>query len=84
VKKVLIVDDSQAQAALTKSVLETAGYLAVALTDPMRIEQIIDVERPHLILLDVVMPQRNGFQASRRTRRATNFGGSSRARMATW
>jgi DNA-binding response OmpR family regulator len=73
VKKVLIVDDSQAQAALTKSVLETAGYLAVALTDPMRIEQIIDVERPHLILLDVVMPQRNGFQACRELKKHAHY-----------
>ena len=31
----------------------------------MRIEQMIDVERPSLILMDVVMPQRNGFQACR-------------------
>jgi DNA-binding response OmpR family regulator len=31
----------------------------------MRIEQTIEVERPQLILLDVVMPQRNGFQACR-------------------
>ena len=33
--------------------------------DPMRLEQTIDVERPNLILMDVVMPQRNGFQACR-------------------
>jgi DNA-binding response OmpR family regulator len=31
----------------------------------MRLEQMIDIERPNLILMDVVMPQRNGFQACR-------------------
>jgi DNA-binding response OmpR family regulator len=33
--------------------------------DAMQIEQIIDAQRPSLILLDVVMPQRNGFQVCR-------------------
>lgn len=48
-----------------QSVLDRAGYASVAVHDPMRLEQMIDIERPSLILLDVVMPQRNGFQACR-------------------
>lgn len=64
-KKILIVDDSPAEVKLMQSVLGRAGYESVAVNDPMRIEQMIDMESPHLILLDVVMPQRNGFQACR-------------------
>jgi DNA-binding response OmpR family regulator len=64
-KKILIVDDSPAEVRLMQAVLDQAGYPSVAVHDPMRIEQTIDVERPSLILLDVVMPQRNGFQACR-------------------
>ena len=64
-KKILIVDDSPAEVRLLQSVLDRAGYSSVATHDPMRIEQMIDVERPSLILMDVVMPQRNGFQACR-------------------
>jgi len=64
-KKILIVDDSQAEIRLMQSFLEQAGYWAVSISDPTRLEQTIDVERPSLILLDVVMPQRNGFQACR-------------------
>jgi len=60
-KKILIVDDSPAEVKLMQAVLDRAGYSSVAVHDPMRIEQMIDVERPSLILLDVVMPQRNGF-----------------------
>ena len=48
-----------------QSVLDRAGYMSVSVHDPMRLEQTIDVERPNLILMDVVMPQRNGFQACR-------------------
>ncbi|MGA2988888.1 MAG: response regulator [Candidatus Korobacteraceae bacterium] len=63
--KILIVDDSQAEGRLIQALLEEAGYWAVALTDPKRIEEVLEVERPSLILLDIVMPERNGFQACR-------------------
>ena len=63
--KILIVDDSPAEVRLMQSLLDRAGYMSVAVHDPTRLEQMIDVERPSLILLDVVMPQRNGFQACR-------------------
>jgi twitching motility two-component system response regulator PilH len=50
---------------MIQSVLETRGYRAIGISDPSRIEQTIDSERPNLILLDVVMPERNGFQIRR-------------------
>lgn len=64
-RKILIVDDSMAEIRLMQAVLEHAGYWPVAISDPMLLEQMIEVERPGLILMDVVMPQRNGFQACR-------------------
>lgn len=64
-KKVLIVDDSMAETRLMQSVLEQAGYWPVALNDPTRLEQTLEMEHPGLILMDVVMPERNGFQACR-------------------
>ncbi|HUQ49677.1 MAG TPA: response regulator [Terriglobales bacterium] len=64
-KKILICDDSVAEIKLMQSVLEKAGYWSVALQDSTQIERTIEVERPNLILLDVVMPQRNGFQVCR-------------------
>jgi DNA-binding response OmpR family regulator len=64
-KKILICDDSVAEVKLMQSVLEKAGYCPVVTHDSTRIEQMIDVQRPNLILLDVVMPQRNGFQVCR-------------------
>ena len=64
-KKVLVVDDSASELRLMTQVLEQGGYQAVALNDPTKIEATIDAERPSVILLDVVMPGRNGFQACR-------------------
>jgi twitching motility two-component system response regulator PilH len=65
VKKILIVDDSMGMVKMIQSVLEKEGYQAIGLSDPSQIEQTIDSESPSLILLDVVMPERNGFQVCR-------------------
>jgi twitching motility two-component system response regulator PilH len=65
VKKILVVDDSMAMVRMIQSVLEKEGYRAIGISDPCQIEQTIDSEGPNLILLDVVMPQRNGFQVCR-------------------
>jgi DNA-binding response OmpR family regulator len=65
IKKVLVVDDSQAEIRLLQSVLQQGGFHSVGISDPTKIEEAIEEERPNLILLDVVMPRRNGFQACR-------------------
>lgn len=72
--KILIVDDSPAEVRLMQAVLEKAGYTSVAIHDPMRLEQMVEMERPSLILMDVVMPQRNGFQACRELKGHAEFG----------
>jgi twitching motility two-component system response regulator PilH len=64
-KKVLVVDDSQAEIRLLQSVLQQGGFHSVAISDPTKIEEAIEEERPNVILLDVVMPHRNGFQPCR-------------------
>ncbi len=71
--KILIVDDSPAEVMLMQAVLDRAGYASVAIHDPTRLEQTISSERPNLILMDVVMPQRNGFQACREIKGNAEF-----------
>lgn len=72
-KIVLIVDDSPAQVKLMQGLLEPEGYWPVGLNDPLRVEEMISSERPSLILLDVVMPQRNGFQVCRELKASRDF-----------
>jgi DNA-binding response OmpR family regulator len=48
-----------------QSMLQQGGFHSVGISDPTKIEEAIEDERPNVILLDVVMPQRNGFQACR-------------------
>ncbi len=72
-KKVLIVDDSPAQVRLIQGLLEPEGYWPVGLSDPKRVEEAIAVEKPNVILLDVVMPERNGFQVCRELKGNVKF-----------
>jgi twitching motility two-component system response regulator PilH len=72
-KKVLIVDDSPAQVKLIHGLLEREGYSPIDLNDPRRVEETIATERPRLILLDVVMPERNGFQVCRELKNSAEF-----------
>jgi twitching motility two-component system response regulator PilH len=74
-KKILIVDDSLAEIKLMQLFLEQAGYWSVAIMDPVQLEQTIDVERPGMILMDVVMPTRNGFQACRELKNNPEYNG---------
>lgn len=74
-KKILIVDDSMAEVKLMQSVLQQAGYWPVAIHDARKLEATVAAERPHLILLDVVMPERNGFQACRELKGNAEFSG---------
>ncbi|HXE34977.1 MAG TPA: response regulator [Verrucomicrobiae bacterium] len=72
-KKVLIVDDSPAQVKLIQGFLEHEGYRLVGINDPERVEEAIAVERPSVILLDVVMPKRNGFQVCRELKNHSDY-----------
>jgi twitching motility two-component system response regulator PilH len=64
-KKVLIVDDSPSQVKMMQGLLEREGYWPVGLIDPTKVEETIAHEQPGVILLDVVMPDRNGYQVCR-------------------
>jgi twitching motility two-component system response regulator PilH len=72
-KKILICDDSLSEVTMMKAVLDQAGYWSVAIQDPQALERTVETERPGLILLDVVMPGRNGFQACRELKAHPQF-----------
>jgi len=74
-KKVLIVDDSPAQVKLMQNLLEREGYTPVGINDPRLVEEAIAQEHPSVILLDVVMPERNGFQVCRDLKGSDQYNG---------
>ncbi len=65
VKKILIIDDSPTERAFLDALLVKAGYSTVLATSGEEGVEKAKSELPDLILMDVVMPGLNGFQATR-------------------
>ena len=73
--KIVIVDDSYAELQLIESVLKGASHTVVSYTSTDKLEEKLLIERPDAIVLDVVMPGRNGFQACRDLKADDRFKG---------
>ena len=65
-KKILVVDDSPTQLRLAATPLMEKGYEVVTATNGEEGLQAALTERPDVIVLDVVMPIMDGFQACRK------------------
>ncbi|MDH5823213.1 twitching motility response regulator PilH [Luteimonas sp. RD2P54] len=63
--RILIVDDSPSQLAGIRRIVEKLGHEALAAEDGQAGVEAAKRELPELILMDVVMPNLNGFQATR-------------------
>jgi twitching motility two-component system response regulator PilH len=62
---VMIVDDSPTEVHVMKTALEKHGFETVSATSGSECLTLAREMRPDLILMDVVMPDVNGFQATR-------------------
>jgi len=68
-KTILIIDDSPTETHIVKGILEKGGYQVLTAADgESGVAAAIDA-KPDLILMDVVMPGLNGFQATRQLSR---------------
>lgn len=69
-KKILLIDDSDFFANYIKSILEEAGYIMLHVNKGEEGLHLARLEKPDLVLLDVVMPDMDGFQVCRILREA--------------
>ena len=67
--KIIAVDDSMADLKLAESILSSAGHRVILCLNGEGVEELITQEAPDALLLDVVMPQRNGYEILRKLRR---------------
>jgi len=63
--QIMIVDDSPTDTHLLKKILEKNGFTTLTAADASQGIEVAKREQPDLILMDVVMPGLNGFQATR-------------------
>ena len=68
-KKILLVDDSATTHMWIRMILSKTAYELVSARDGEEGVRMAVSERPDLILMDVVMPRMNGFEATRALRR---------------
>ena len=63
--KILVVDDSPTELALITLPLKKEGFDVISAVDGEEGLIKIDSEKPDLVILDVILPRKNGFQICR-------------------
>ena len=60
--RVLVVDDDPQTLRYVRGALTDAGYRAIVTGDPEQVGPLMEKERPHLVLLDLILPGPDGIE----------------------
>ena len=69
---ILVVDDDKNTRLLFRAELENAGYTVVTATDGKEALEIMDREHVDLVVLDIMMPNMDGYEFTRLLRESQN------------
>ena len=72
-KTVLVADDTDTGRELVRTVLENSGYTVVEAGDGLEAVRVARERRPDLIILDLHMPDLDGFGVIQQLRADANF-----------
>ncbi|MBU8932650.1 MAG: response regulator [candidate division Zixibacteria bacterium] len=72
-KKVLVVDDEEITRKFLSVALEENGYVPIQACDGKEALEKIGIEKPDLVLLDVMMPKKTGFVLFKQLRRNEEY-----------
>jgi pilus assembly protein CpaE len=72
--RILVVDDSPINLKLVSAALTPGGYEIITAQNGREALQRIEGIEPDLVILDVMMPDLNGYEVCRRLRQRANFG----------
>lgn len=59
--RILVVDDEAEICDLLREFLTKKNYEVLTATDAAAVPQLVETERPHMVLLDIRMPQKDGM-----------------------
>lgn len=65
-KKILVVEDDTDNRRIVAKVLSVEGYEVVEATDGVQALSRVQAERPDLIIMDLALPNMDGWEATRR------------------
>ncbi|HKI55453.1 MAG TPA: response regulator [Anaerolineales bacterium] len=71
--KIMVVDDDKDATALFEEVLKAEGYEAIILNESAKAVQVAKKEKPSLFVLDLMMPEPDGFKLCRLLRKEIEF-----------
>jgi DNA-binding response OmpR family regulator len=71
--KIMVVDDDKDATALFEEVLKAEGYEPVVLNESAKAVQLAKKEKPALFVLDLMMPEPDGFKLCRLLRKEPEF-----------
>ena len=60
--RILVVDDDPQTLRFVRDALADAGYAPIVTGDPEQVSRLVAEERPHLVLLDLVLPGADGIE----------------------
>jgi len=69
---IMVVDDDQEMLMMVSRILELKGYDVATAADGKSALALIEERRPDLVLLDIMMPEPDGFQVLRLIRQRSN------------
>ena len=70
--RVLAVDDDPQALRYVRETLNRAGYAPIVTRDPAEAPRLMAEEKPHLVLLDLVLPDRDGIEVMNDIRRTAD------------
>ena len=71
--QILVVDDDFSIVNIIETALKEAGYQVLTAHDGEEACRLVTAKRPHLIIMDVMMPRCNGLLATMRIRQSNNI-----------
>lgn len=64
-QKILVVEDSPTTRRQITDILEGAGYVVISAEDGEAALRLVREHHPELVVLDIVLPKKNGYQVCR-------------------
>lgn len=72
-EKILVVDDDKQIVNLLEIYLKNEGYTVIKAADGYKALEILKIEKPHLIVLDIMMPGIDGIEVLKQIRQSLNI-----------